>query len=150
MGVTQEILRAITDAAMGELIHVQTHLDVESLATSPGLWGYLHYPIVARHARTFGLPFLGMTGRFHKSWADFGGLKTLDQLERVKRNISEKLLKAVDAEIIVVSFPTVSISGKNIIDVSKRGWFEKLLDRLGWKFEKFNISNELFYVFKRS
>jgi transcriptional/translational regulatory protein YebC/TACO1 len=76
--------------------------------------------------------------------------KTLDQLERVKRNISEKLLKAVDAEIIVVSFPTVSISGKNIIDVSKRGWFEKLLDRLGWKFEKFNISNELFYVFKRS
>jgi hypothetical protein len=69
------------DAAMGELIHVQTHLDVESLATSPGLWGYLHYPIVARHARTFGLPFLGMTGRFHKSWADFGGLKTLDQLE---------------------------------------------------------------------
>lgn len=70
-----------TDAAMGELVHVQTHIDVESLATSPGLWGYLHYPTVARHARTFGLPFLGMTGRFHKSWADFGGLKTFDQLE---------------------------------------------------------------------
>jgi hypothetical protein len=70
-----------TDAAMGELVHCQTHLDVESLPTSPGLWGYLHYPVTSRHARTYGLPFLGMTGRFHKSWADFGGLKTADQLE---------------------------------------------------------------------
>ena len=69
------------DAAMGETVALQTHLDVESLATSPGLWGYLHYPMVARHARTFGLPYLGMTGRFHKSWADFGGIKTFDQLE---------------------------------------------------------------------
>jgi hypothetical protein len=70
-----------TDAAMGETVRFQTHLDVESLATSPGLWGYLHYPIAARQARTYGLPFLGMTGRFHKSWADFGGLKTFDQLD---------------------------------------------------------------------
>jgi hypothetical protein len=70
-----------TDAAMGETVGFQTHLDVESLPTSPGLWGYLHYPIAARQARTYGLPFLGMTGRFHKSWADFGGIKTADQLE---------------------------------------------------------------------
>jgi hypothetical protein len=70
-----------TDAAMRETIRFQTHLDIESLATSPGLWGYLHYPIAARQARTYGLPFLGMTGRFHKSWADFGGLKTFDQLD---------------------------------------------------------------------
>ena len=69
------------DAAMGETVGFQTHLDLESLATSPGLWGYLHYPIAARQARVYGLPFLGMTGRFHKSWADFGGLKTFDQLE---------------------------------------------------------------------
>jgi hypothetical protein len=70
-----------TDAAMGETVGFQTHLDVESLPTSPGLWGYLHYPIAARQARTYGLPFLGMTGRFHKSWADFGGIKTADQLD---------------------------------------------------------------------
>ena len=69
-----------TDAAMGETVGFQTHLDIESLATSPGLWGYLHYPMAARHARTYGLPLLGMTGQFHKSWADFGGLKTFDQL----------------------------------------------------------------------
>jgi hypothetical protein len=70
-----------TDAAMGETVRLQSHLDLESLATSPGLWGYLHYPMTARHARTMERPFTGMTGRFHKSWADFGGLKTLDQLE---------------------------------------------------------------------
>ncbi len=69
------------DAAMGEAVGFQTHLDLESLATSPGLWGYLHYPMAARQARVHGLPFTGMTGRFHKSWADFGGLKTFDQLD---------------------------------------------------------------------
>ncbi len=69
------------DAAMGETVGLQTHLDLESLATSPGLWGYLHYPMAARQARVYGLPFTGMTGRFHKSWADFGGLKTFDQLD---------------------------------------------------------------------
>ena len=57
-----------------------THLEIESLPTS-GLWGYLHYPMFARQARTYDVPFLGMTGRFHKSWADFGGLKTNDQLD---------------------------------------------------------------------
>ncbi|HVO43771.1 MAG TPA: hypothetical protein VMT34_14160, partial [Aggregatilineales bacterium] len=56
-----------------------THLEIESLPTS-GFWGYLHYPIGARHARTYDLDYLGMTGRFHRSWADFGGLKTTDQL----------------------------------------------------------------------
>ncbi|MCP4399917.1 MAG: hypothetical protein GY801_21750 [bacterium] len=57
-----------------------THFEVESLPTS-GLWGYLHYPMFARQARTYGVPILGMTGRFHASWADFGGLKTQDQLD---------------------------------------------------------------------
>jgi hypothetical protein len=69
------------DAAMGETVALQTRLDLESLATSPGLWGYLHYPMTARQARVYGLPYFGMTGRFHKSWADFGGLKTFDQLD---------------------------------------------------------------------
>jgi len=73
--------RGTMDAAMGETVGFQTHLDLESLATSPGLWGYLHYPIAARQARVYGLPFTGMTGRFHKSWADFGGLKPYPALE---------------------------------------------------------------------
>jgi hypothetical protein len=66
---------------MAETLPYQTHFEIESLPTSSGLWGYLHYPIIARQARTYGIPFLGMTGRFHKAWADFGGLKTRDQLD---------------------------------------------------------------------
>jgi hypothetical protein len=49
------------------------HLEIEALPT--GGWGYMYFPLNVRFARTFGLPTLGMTGRFHKSWADFGGLK---------------------------------------------------------------------------
>jgi hypothetical protein len=66
---------------MATTIPPQTHLEIESLPTSSHAWGYLHYPIMSRQARTNGLDFLGMTGRFHKSWADFGGLKTRDQLD---------------------------------------------------------------------
>lgn len=69
-----------TDGAMRDKVHLQTHLEIESLPTASDVWGYLHYPIVARHARSQGVPFVGMTGRFHKSWADFGGLKDDDQL----------------------------------------------------------------------
>ncbi len=55
-----------------------THLEVESLPT--GGWGYGFFPLWARFARTLGLPFLGMTGRFALSWADWGGLKHPDAL----------------------------------------------------------------------
>ena len=70
-----------TNIAMGEVLDAVTHFEVESLPTSGGAWGYLHYPIVGRQARTYGKEIIGMTGRFHKSWADFGGLKTQDQLD---------------------------------------------------------------------
>ncbi len=50
-----------------------THVEIEALAT--GGWGYLYFPKNVRFARTFGRPYMGMTARFHKSWADFGGLK---------------------------------------------------------------------------
>lgn len=49
------------------------HIEIEALPT--GFWGYSFFPINIRFARNFGLPVVGMTGRFHKSWADFGGLK---------------------------------------------------------------------------
>lgn len=71
----------IVDADMAHSLPAQTHIEVESLPTSGALWGYTHYPLVARYARTLGKPILGLTGRFHRAWADFGGLKTSDQLE---------------------------------------------------------------------
>lgn len=49
------------------------HLELESLPT--GGWGYDHFPLTARYAQQLGLPFLGMTGKFHLSWGEFGGFK---------------------------------------------------------------------------
>ncbi len=54
-------------------------VEIEALPT--GGWGYMYFPITVRYARPFGKPFLGMTARFHKSWADFGGYKPYAALE---------------------------------------------------------------------
>lgn len=51
----------------------QTQHEIESLPT--GGWGYMYFPKNVRLARTLPTPYMGMTARFHKSWADFGGLK---------------------------------------------------------------------------
>lgn len=49
------------------------HIEVECLPT--GGWGYAYFPYVSRFVRPLGLPTLSMTGRFHRSWGDFGGVK---------------------------------------------------------------------------
>ncbi|MBC8101448.1 MAG: alpha-L-fucosidase [Cytophagales bacterium] len=56
-----------------------SQVEIESLPT--GGWGYGFYPLWSRYGRNFGLPMLGMTGRFHRSWADWGGLKHPDALK---------------------------------------------------------------------
>lgn len=56
-----------------------THLELESLPS--GGWGYDHFPLTVRYARTLDVDLLGMTGKFHKSWADFGGFKNPAALE---------------------------------------------------------------------
>ncbi|MFA5204927.1 MAG: alpha-amylase family protein [Lentisphaeria bacterium] len=50
-----------------------SHLELESLPT--GGWGYDHFLQSAAFARKTSLEFLGMTGKFHSSWGEFGGLK---------------------------------------------------------------------------
>ncbi len=56
-----------------DFAHGNTHLEVESLPT--GGWGYDHFPMSAAYARTLDMEYLGMTGKFHKSWGEFGGFK---------------------------------------------------------------------------
>ena len=58
---------------------IGTYLEFECLPT--GGWGYESLPMGARHLRTLGKPVLNMTGRFHKSWGDFGGIRTEPSLE---------------------------------------------------------------------
>ncbi len=62
-----------------EDIQFLEQVEIEALPT--GGWGYVYFPRNVRFARTFGKPTLGMTARFHLSWADFGGLKFPAALE---------------------------------------------------------------------
>ncbi|HEY8360454.1 MAG TPA: alpha-amylase family protein [Ramlibacter sp.] len=55
-----------------------THLELESLPTAG--WGYDHFPLSARYVDPQGIPFLGMTGKFHFSWGEVGGYKKPDAL----------------------------------------------------------------------
>jgi len=57
----------------------QTQIEIESLPT--GFWGYMYFPRHVRNAYNYPQPYLGMTARFHKSWADFGGLKPYAAME---------------------------------------------------------------------
>lgn len=56
-----------------DLAFMNTHLELESLPT--GGWGYDHFPLSARYVQNLGMDFLGMTGKFHTSWGEFGGYK---------------------------------------------------------------------------
>jgi hypothetical protein len=67
-----------TRLGLGERAPYMDNIDIEALPTAA--WGYTYYPAVVRYARTFGTSVCGMTGRFHRSWADFGGLKHPTQL----------------------------------------------------------------------
>ncbi len=50
-----------------------SHLELESLPT--GGWGYDHFPLSAKYVHTLDFDFLGMTGKFHTTWGEFGGFK---------------------------------------------------------------------------
>jgi hypothetical protein len=56
-----------------------THLEIESLPG--GFWGYSHFPLYVRYFQTYNRPLIGMTGRFHTTWGDFGGLRNRAALE---------------------------------------------------------------------
>lgn len=55
------------------IIRMNSHVEIESLPT--GGWGYDNLPITARYVQQLGMDFLGMTGKFHLSWGEFGGYK---------------------------------------------------------------------------
>jgi hypothetical protein len=55
------------------------YLELECLPQ--GSWGYELLPTIGRYMRTLGKPALNMTGRFQKSWGDFGGVRTPASVE---------------------------------------------------------------------
>jgi hypothetical protein len=69
-----------TQAVLGlrDRVDVVHNIDIEALPT--GGWGYGYFPLHARFARTYGVSVYGMTGKFHRSWGEYGGLKLPTQL----------------------------------------------------------------------
>ena len=61
------------------IANVYTHFELESLPS--GDWGYLHFPLTMRYARTFGKDCLGQTGKFHTGWGDFHSYKNVEALQ---------------------------------------------------------------------
>jgi hypothetical protein len=45
------------------------------------VWGYDHFPLFARYFQSYDTELLAMTGRFHTTWGDFGGLRNRAALE---------------------------------------------------------------------
>lgn len=61
-----------------EVQDLDTHVEIECL---PGAWSYDYFAAQAAYARNIQKKVLYMTGRFQKSWGDFGGLKSKASLE---------------------------------------------------------------------
>ena len=57
----------------------QTHYEMEDLPTAWG--GYDKMPVRAKFFSKTGKPYLGMTGKFHLDWGEFGGFKCADALK---------------------------------------------------------------------
>lgn len=62
-----------------EFHSLSTHYELEDLPTAWG--GYDEMPIRAKFFEKYGKDFVGMTGKFHHDWGEFGGFKNKDALK---------------------------------------------------------------------
>ena len=56
----------------------QTHYELEDLPTAWG--GYDLMPLRAKFFERYGKYYMGMTGKFHHAWGEFGGFKSMEAL----------------------------------------------------------------------
>ena len=76
-------------------------------------------------------------------------LKMTDVLDRGRgHKVSEYVISAVPAKYVIVSFSTVTMSGKPM-NFPERKWIELMCKRLRYDFEKFLLGKEIFYVVKK-
>lgn len=61
------------------LFDMDTHQDLEDLPTTWG--GYNKLPLDVKYHLQQGVPAVGMSGKFHKAWGEFGGFKHPDAIK---------------------------------------------------------------------
>jgi hypothetical protein len=76
-------------------------------------------------------------------------LKVLDVLEEKGHKIAEKIIKNISCKYFLVSFPTKTLS-KAPMKHPQRGWIERLLTRLEYKFNLIKSKNEIFYLVEKT
>jgi 2-polyprenyl-3-methyl-5-hydroxy-6-metoxy-1,4-benzoquinol methylase len=70
--------------------------------------------------------------------------KVLDLIEN-KVNLTEHLLKSLKFNYLLISFPTITLSGKPM-NHKRRYWLERILSKQDYNFSTFSSKNELFYL----
>ncbi len=76
-------------------------------------------------------------------------LKMTDVLDKGRgHKKTEEVIRAVPARNVVVSFPTVTMSGKRM-NFPRRKWIELMCERLGYTFNSFEVGREIFYVVEK-
>ena len=75
-------------------------------------------------------------------------LKTLDILEKGNYKFAENLIKNIPCKDLIISFSTRTLSGKPM-NRPERAWFERILEKINYKYDKTKTSNEIFYIIKK-
>ena len=76
-------------------------------------------------------------------------LKMTDVIDRGQgHKKSEQVISSIPAKYVVVSFPTLTVSGKPMTQ-PRRKWMELMCHRLGYNYKIINEKNEIFYVVRK-
>lgn len=76
--------------------------------------------------------------------------KALDSFEFAKKNISKEILEKLPQNYIVISFPTKSLLSKEEFKLEKRNWLFNFINKKGWKYEQFEVENEIFILINKA
>ncbi len=74
--------------------------------------------------------------------------KILESIDIKGHKNSENLIKRIDCKRIIVSFSLKTLDDREM-KFQRRGWFERMLNRLNYKFESFKTENEIFYIIEK-
>lgn len=70
--------------------------------------------------------------------------KVLDVIENRGHKLAEQIISTLKCRYLIASFSTKTLSGKPM-NHPQRGWMERMLSRLNYKFKIVKTKNELFY-----
>ena len=75
--------------------------------------------------------------------------KVLDLVDKKGHKKAEEIIKKIKSRYLLISFSTKTLSGKSMHH-PQRGWIERLLSRLGFKFNIIKTKNEIFYLAEKN